>query len=141
MMYSVMVKLFIQEYKKGAKTMGYERKLYVVSEWETSHSADVIATIDLSKVDYDTFKGLFRYDAAYPIYLLEPDNEIKVTEDKYGEHIKSEYPDEVLKALTKDYKLWHYWRDKVAIDLIKSIVKNDTDLFSDERIMIYSYGY
>lgn len=121
--------------------MGYERKLYVVSEWETSHSADVIATIDLSKVDYDTFRGLFRHNAAYPIYLIEPDEEIKVTEDKYGEHIKSEYPDEVLKALTKDYKLWHYWRDKVAIDLIKSIVKNDTDLFSDERIMIYSFGY
>ena len=27
------------------------------------------------------------------------------------------------------------------LDLIKSIVKNDTDLFSDERIMIYSFGY
>lgn len=121
--------------------MGYERKLYIVSEWDRACSAEVIATVDMSKMNYDTFDGLFIDDATKPIYLLEPDEEIEITTDKYGEHIKSEYPDEVIRALEKDYKASPYWRTKVAIDLIKSILKNDTEMFDDERIMIYSYGY
>lgn len=121
--------------------MGYEIKLYVVSEWDTSGFADVIATIDLGKMNYWTFDGLFTNDAKYPIYLLEYDGDYSVSEDKYGDTIKSEYPGEVIKVLKKDYKVSHYWREKVAIDLIKSIIKNNTELFNDERLMIYSYGY
>ena len=121
--------------------MGYERKLYVVSEWDRTCSAEVIATVDMSKMNYDTFNGLFIDNATKPIYLLEPNEEIEITTDKYGEHIKSEYPDEVITALEKDYKVSPYWRTKVAIDLIKSILKNYNEMFDDERIMIYSYGY
>lgn len=121
--------------------MGYERKLYVVSEWDTSGFADVITTINLGKIDYYAFDDLFTNDAKYPIYLLEYDGDYSVSEDKYGDTIKSEYPEEVLAALKKDYKVSHYWREKVAIDLIKSALKNYYGEFKDERLMIYSYGY
>lgn len=121
--------------------MGYERKLYVVSEWDRSELADVIATVDISKIDYNTFSGLFDHDADKDIYILESNDDMKVTEDKYGEHIKSEHPENVLNALVEDYRTSHYWREKIAIDLISSVIENDTELFEDERIMIYSYGY
>lgn len=121
--------------------MGYERKLYVVSEWDTSGYADIIATIKLGKIDCYAFDDLFTNDAKYPIYLLEYNGDYSVSEDKYGDTIKSEYPGEVLKALSEDYKVSHYERDKIAIDLIRSIMENHHEEFIDERLMIYSYGY
>lgn len=120
--------------------MGYERKLYVVSEWDRAISAEVIAEIDMSKLG-TAFNGLFRRNAAKPIYLLETEEDTKVTLDKYGKHIKSEMPEKVIKALEKDYASSHYWREKVAVDLIKSVLKNNNEMFDDEKIMIYSYGY
>ena len=120
--------------------MGYERKLYIVSEWDRTIIAEVIAEIDMSKLG-STFNGLFRRNAAKSLYLLETDDDTEVVTDKYGDHIKAEVPEKVIKALEKDYASSHYWREKVAIDLIDNVLKNNNEMFDDERIMIYSYGY
>ena len=119
--------------------MGYERKLYVVSEHTESrsnefHWAEDIAMFDVSKCDtlYDV-----KWEDAN-CYLFDIDGNTHITEDRYGDRIKSADPEEVAKCLEKAWKKYHYWRAKTAASLIRNIVKdNDTR----DNIRVYSYGY
>lgn len=117
--------------------MSYERKFYIVKEYDFSEYGEVIAEIDLSNLGwYSLVDTLFKNEAEKTICLME--NDYLVSEDKYGRKIRAEYPDKVVEALKADYRREPYWRVKVAIDLIKSILKNYNDY---DRLMIYQYGY
>lgn len=120
--------------------MGYERKLYVVEEWDKWEFSSVLATIDMGKCP--CLDDVFTEHATKSIELLESDNEPTIERDKYGEPFGVASPQAVIHALSTDYQTSHYWREKVAVNLIKSIVSNnDEPLLPNDRIMVYSYGY
>ena len=117
--------------------MGYERKLYIVSESSAEgwNYAEILAMIDLSKTDYDLDK-LFTEDATNYIYI----NDDEVTEDMYGDTIKSALPQDVIESFEEHWERTHYWRYKSALDLIKSIM-DYCDTRDKDSIRVYSYGY
>lgn len=119
--------------------MGYERKLYIVSEHTDTpdtkyHWAEDIAMFDVSKCD-----NLFdvQWEDA-ECYLFDTDGNTHITEDRYGSPLQSADPIEVAEKLEQAWKNWHYWRAKTAAKLIRDIVK---DCDTRDNIRVYSYGY
>lgn len=124
--------------------MGYERKLFIVREYHHIHPhgevecwADDIAMLDICK-DYALDDVRWRKAEGDLLDTFDMDTEIKT--DMYGDHIKSADPKDVLKVLKKSYEHSHYWREKLMIDMIESVLRTDNeDDLSD--IKIYSFGY
>lgn len=118
--------------------MGYEVKLYVVSEhyypgiddtW-----AEVISMFDLCKVG--DRKEYFREDAEG--YIYADDGNTRITEDRYGDTMKVETLDRAIEFLWKSYSESFYWRCISACELITSIRdKCDTR----DNLKVYWFGH
>lgn len=119
--------------------MGYERKLFVVSEYNNSEDpernwAEDIAMFDVCKVDklFDV-----KWEKAKAT-MFALDGETRVKEDRYGAQLLSADPEEVAAVLEDVYKKTGYWRAKVAADLIREIKETCN---TRDNIRVYSFGY
>lgn len=118
--------------------MSYECKLFIVSESNYVSNAEVLATFDLSGINYE-LRDIFKDNAECDLYS-EYEDDFKIESDKYGFPIKAAKPETVIKILRTLNKREHYWRYKVAADLIAEIMRQ-CDTRDLDSIMVYSYGY
>ena len=120
--------------------MGYESKVYVVSESSISLEdngkvwAEVIAMFDLCKVD-TKFVDVFEHEANGYIYIGDE----AVTTDKYDDTIKSANLYDVYFAIDDEET---YWRLVAFKKYLGELIKNKNNLTRDfESLKVYHYGY
>ena len=120
--------------------MGYESKLVVVQKWsfESSDSfGETIAELNLSKMPNsffpinETFEN--ELEEGKNIYM----NDGEVDEDKYGDRLRYTTPEKLLQVLYKWESEEYYRRTEMAINLLKSFVRND----AWDNIFVFHYGY
>ena len=106
--------------------MGYESRLYIVNKTrqrnldDSRQWAQVIATIELGKVH--PFSDWFRKQKETQCYFYDTDGNTEIFEDRCGDILKEADLADTLLQLEKVSKTDGYWRYKVAIDLITSII-------------------
>jgi len=122
--------------------MGYESRLYIVEKtkqriFDDRQWARVIATIELGKVY--PFSEWFRKKKETRCFFYDTDGNTEIFEDRYGDILKEADLADTLLQLEKVFKTDEYWRYKVAIDLITSIINATIGFPAD--IVVLHFGY
>ena len=123
--------------------MGYESRLYIVNKTkqrnldDSRQWAQVIATIELGKVY--PFSDWFRKQKETQCYFYDTDGNTEIFTDRCGDILKEADLANTLLQLEKVSQADGYWRYKVAIDLITSII-NATTGYS-ENIAVLHFGH
>ncbi len=118
--------------------MGYESKLYIVDKanlmmMENKKYADVIAIYNMSK--FDGFRGIFEKET--DCYIYADDGNTKIVEDCYGEALKEDTIENVIKYLEEQKKEDGYYR---RIDPLLSLLKG-FNLSDWQDLVVLHYGY
>lgn len=123
--------------------MGYESKLVVVKKWNfesTDSFGETIAELNLSGMPNSFFpiNETFENELEEGRKIYMNDGEVsEVNEDKYGERLRYTTPEKLLKVLYKCECEEHYRRTEMAINLLRSFVRNpDWD-----DVVVFHYGY
>lgn len=123
--------------------MGYESRLYIVNKTkqrnldDSRQWAQVIATIELGKVY--PFSDWFRKQKETQCYFYDTDGNTEIFEDRCGDILKEADLADTLLQLEKVSKTDGYWRYKVAIDLITSIINATIGYPAD--IVVLHFGH
>ena len=122
--------------------MGYESRLYIVEKTEQRNFNDrqwarVIATIELGKVY--PFSDWFRKKKETRCFFYDTDGNTEIFEDHCGDILKEASLSATLSQLERVSKTDDYWRYKVAIDLIISILNASAGLTTD--IVVLHFGH
>ena len=135
--------------------MGYECKVYIVTEWPVYHEdkmawGDILAVFDLSKMGYDKHNGkrfdeLFKKKMTCEIYPMHDGCRTVVDscvcdgmclkEDACGDEIKKANMDELIAWLEEFCKHNDWWKAKVLLDTLRSIKGINA------KCSAYLYGY
>lgn len=122
--------------------MGYESKLVVVKKWnfESYSFGETIAELNLSGMPNSFFpiNETFENELEEGKKIYMNDGEVsEVDEDKYGERLRYTTPEKLIQVLHKCEGEEHYRRTEMAINLLRSFVRNpDWD-----DIFVFHYGY
>ena len=122
--------------------MGYESRLYIVEKttqrnFDDRQWARIIANIELGKVY--PFSDWFRKQRETQCFFYDTDGNTEVFKDHCGDVLKETDLANTLLQLEKVSQADGYWRYKVAIDLITSII-NATTGYS-ENIAVLHFGH
>ena len=118
--------------------MGYESRLYVVSENDIGNDvwAEEIVTLDMCCCP--GLREVFTEEARG--YILGNDEEVThIRKDAYDSPIMSADLEDVEQFLRGIYRKEHYWRAKVGADLMKSL--RETKYKTRDCFKVYHYGY
>jgi hypothetical protein len=119
--------------------MGYESKLVVVKKWsyESSDSfGETIAELNLSCMPNsffpinETFEN--ELEEGKKIFVYDSEDA-----DRYGYRLRYTTPEKLLKVLHKCEGEEHYRRTEMAINFLRSFVRNP----DWEDIVVFHYGY
>lgn len=123
--------------------MGYESKIYIVEKHQPSILirndgkvwGDVIAKFDLCKCYPISDK--VRYGKPTECYIY--DNDVEITEDKYGDELTETPLDEFINIMKEvRTEVDNYWRFEVLLSLLKSI---KSEMYESDEIVVLHYGY
>ena len=122
--------------------MGYESRLYIVEKTEQRNFDDrqwarVIATIELGKVY--PFSNWFRKEKETRCFFYDTDGNTEIFADRCGDILKEASLSATLSQLERVSKTDDYWRYKIAIDLIISILNASVGLTKD--IVVLHFGH
>lgn len=123
--------------------MGYESKLVVVQKWNFDSGdsfGETIAELNLCGMPNSFFpiNETFENELEEGKKIYMNDGEVsEVDEDKYGERLRYTTPEKLLKVLYKCESEEYYRRTEMAINLLKSFVRND----AWDNIFVFHYGY
>ena len=123
--------------------MGYESRLYIVNKTKQKNLDDsrqwaqVIASIKLCKVY--PFSDWFRKQKETQCYFYDTDGNTEIFEDHCGDILREASLADTLLQLEKVSKTYDYWRYKVAIDLITSIINANIGYTTD--IVVLHFGH
>ena len=122
--------------------MGYESRLYIVEKTEQRNFDDrqwarVIATIELGKVY--PFSDWFRKKKETRCFFYDTDGNTEIFADHCGDILKEASLSATLSQLERVSKTDDYWRYKIAIDLIISILNASAGLTTD--IVVLHFGH
>lgn len=114
--------------------MGYESRLYIVETRKGSNFAQKIATINMSQMGGNGWRGLF--DKPFGHELYADDGNTVLTEDKYGEKLTYAEIDSVIEWLENEGKEMKYRRITPLLGLLKGF---DRSQWSDLKIVHFGY--
>ena len=122
--------------------MGYESRLYIVEKTEQKNFDDrqwarVIATIELGKAY--PFSDWFRKKKETQCFFYDTDGNTEIFADHCGDILKEASLSATLSQLERVSKTEDYWRYKIAIDLIISILNASVGLTTD--IVVLHFGH
>ena len=124
--------------------MGYESRIIVAKRYTFNHKGDIwfekLAEMWLSKAGYD-FPEIFTTEIESNIYgdgfKMNSDEEIELTEDKYGDICKYAPIQTVIDWLEKAEAKEHYRRFTPAIAMLKAYA---AEKWEGDLVVIH-YGY
>ena len=115
--------------------MGYESRVFIVEEHDTTKWSDVIAVVNMCKMG-PGFKGIFTQPVSNDFYAPN-DGNARVKEDAYGEKIKAADVQTVINFLEQEVKRGEdYRRIKPLLSLLKSF-----EPAKCRNLKVYHYGY
>ena len=122
--------------------MGYESKLVVVKKWshESESFGETIAELNLSGMPNSFFpiNETFENELEEGKKIFMYDGEVgELDTDKYGKRIRYTTPEKLIQVLHKCEGEEHYRRTEMAINLLRSFVRNP----DWEDIVVFHYGY
>lgn len=127
--------------------MGYESRVYIISKCKISEYSEVVAMIDLGKLDNSDFYDLFTCPIDFRAY--HDDGNTLIREDRYGDLCSYAYLHDVLEWLKPYYKeqkkIYNgkyrmYRRLRPLYELLKSF-DNPQWVNQSNDILILHYGY
>lgn len=115
--------------------MGYESRLYVVDKHRAANYAQKIAVINMGVMGYNNgWKELFCNLLACDLYA--EDGNTLITEDNYGEKLKSTDIQSVIEWLETKGREMDYRRIEPLIGFLKGFDPNEW-----EDLQVVHYGY
>ena len=133
--------------RKVGKVMGYESRVYIISKCKNSEYGEVVAMIDLGKLDISDFYDLFTCPIDFRAY--HDDWNTLIREDRCGDLCSYAYLHNVLEWLESYYKEQKkiyggkyrmYKRLRPFYKLLKSF-DNPQWINSSNDILVLHYGY
>ena len=129
--------------------MGYESRLYIISKRRDSDFGEVIAMMDMCKMNNDFFYDLFTHPIDFRAY--HDDGNTLIDEDNYGDICSYAYLQDVLEWLKSYYKEQKKLHDKYNMyrrirPLYKLLKSFDNPQWVDKEgdkynIIVLHYGY
>lgn len=117
--------------------MGYESRLYIVNECNTSNYAQVIAVFNCAKMGYSNgWRELFNSPLESEMYA--EDGNTLIEKDKYGERVKSADFPTVIEWLEKEVLTNEQRRLKPLLALLKGF---DLSQWAEGEMRIVHFGY
>lgn len=128
--------------------IGYECGFTFAPDWPEElgrNTVLTIATVDLSKVGYDSFTAEVLIEAResgttfYGTYY-DTDGDGTLTEDQYGDKITAVDPDALIAAMERDQQEdGEYRRFTLALAILKTF--RDDPLWKGEKLRVLQYGH